>query len=505
MMKKIGFDAEKYLEEQSQAILTRIQHVDKLYLEFGGKLIGDYHAMRTLPGFDPDAKIKILHRLKDLAELVICIYAKDIEKSRMRGDYGITYANEVFYLLEKFRDWELKVNSVVITRYQGEPEADIFIQKLRAIGVKAYTHSYTEGYPFDIATIVSPRGYGKNAYIPTTEKLVVVTAPGANSGKLATCLSQLYHDQQRDTRSSYAKFETFPIWNLPLKHPVNVAYEAATADIGDVNMIDPFHLEVYGKSAVNYNRDIEQFPLLRRILKEIYGKESPYRSPTDMGVNCVGDCIIDDDVVREAANQEIIRRSFQLDCAYKKGLVSQEATQRGKMLMHEMQLTELDRPVVRAARARYEQFKDAPGYDEHAKIPDVTAIDLGDQMVTGKSSKTMTSLSACLLNSIKVLAGIQDSLHLLAPVILNQVKNLKEDVFLQKDELLDAKEILLALSISMATNPMAEVAFHQLVKLRGCQAHATGIPSQSDTEVCRGLGMDLTYDATYANPSAYLQ
>lgn len=498
---KKGFNPDKYLEEQSQHIRERIEGVDKLYLEFGGKLIGDYHAARVLPGFDPDAKIKLLNRLKDIAEVIICIYAKDIEKSKIRGDYGITYDEEVFYLIEDFRKWGLSVNSVVITRYKGEPAADIFMNRLRNAGIKVYTHSYTEGYPLDVATIVSPAGYGKNTYIPCSKRLVVVTAPGANSGKLATCLSQLYHEKQLGLRAGYAKFETFPIWNLPLKHPVNVAYEAATADIGDVNMIDPFHLEEYGVSAVNYNRDVEQFPLLRRILKEIFGDEVPYKSPTDMGVNRIGFCITDDEVVREAARQEVIRRSFQLDNEYKRGLVSQEVSQRGKLLMHELQLTEEDREPVHYAREKKASYQQCSQLSDRVEV---TSLQLGpNDFVCGKASNTMTSLAACLLNAAKQMAGIQDGLHLLSPLILEPVQKLKGQVFRDVEEPLDAKEILIALSISTATNPMAEAAFNKLKELRGCQAHATVIPSKTDEEVCRGLGIDLTYDAVFSSQSAY--
>lgn len=504
----IGFDAEKYLEEQSSYILERVNRFDKFYVEFGGKLAGDYHAMRVLPGFDPDAKLKLLHKLKDHTEIIICIYAKDIEKNKIRGDYGYTYDEEVFNLIGTFREWDLSVNSVVITRYTGESAADIFIHKLRNAGIQVYTHSYTEGYPLDVATIVSPAGYGKNTYIPTSKRLVVVTAPGANSGKLGTCLSQLYHEKIQGQISGYAKFETFPIWNLPLKHPVNVAYEAATADIGDINMIDPYHLEAYGESAVNYNRDIEQFPLLQRILKEIFGEDIPYKSPTEMGVNRVGFCITDENVVMAASKQEIIRRSFQLDCDYKRGLVPIEVSQRGKMLMHSMQLTEEDRIVVKVARARRNELLENQEI-KHNKSDisniEVTAIELPDgSIVTGKASALMTSLSACLLNATKALAGLRDALHLISPLILEPVQKLKEDVFMDRQKPLDAKEILLALSISSATNPMAEAAFNKLSKLRACQAHATAIPSKSDEEVCLRLGLEITYDPVYSSLASFM-
>lgn len=506
MSRKIGFDSNQYLEEQSRYILERISQYDKLYLEFGGKLIGDFHAMRVLPGFDPNAKIKLLAKLKDQCEIIICIYAGDIEKNKMRGDYGVTYDEEVFRMMDSFAQWGLRVNSVVVTRYSETPSADAFIRKLHQRGVQVYKHTATKGYPLDVETIVSERGYGQNPFIETTQKLVVVTAPGPNSGKLATCLSQLYHENQRGNRAGYAKFETFPIWNLPLKHPVNVAYEAATADIEDVNLIDPYHLEKYGESAVNYNRDIEQFPLLRRILQKIYGDEIPYYSPTDMGVNRAGCCVTDDEAVRQASCQEIIRRSFQLDCDYKKGLATFEASQRGKLLMREMQLNEEDREVVSPARL-YAQKLDEKNGEESSRDPSqVTAIEIGEgEFVTGRTSQMMTSLAACLLNSMKKLAGLGDALKLLPPVILNPIHELKEGPLRQSERPLDAKEILLALSISAVTNPMAEEALKQLPALRGCQAHCTVIPGKSDEEVCRELGLEMTCDPVFATHAFFIE
>lgn len=502
MVQKIGFDSEQYLEEQSRFIMERVEKYDKLYLEFGGKLIGDFHAMRVLPGFDPDAKVKILQRLKDEAEILICVYAGDIEQNKIRGDYGITYDDEVLRMMDDFRTWGLQVNSVIITRYSGQPAAQVFMNRLRRRNVKVYTHGYTEGYPLDVDLIVSSEGYGKNAYIETSRRLVVVTAPGPNSGKLATCLSQLYHETQRGHNAGYSKFETFPIWNVPLKHPVNVAYEAATADLMDINMIDPYHLETFGVSAVNYNRDVDAFPLLRRILTKIYGEDIPFHSPTEMGVNRAGFCIVDDDAVREASNQEIIRRALKLACDFKKGLVSPEVAQRGKLLMDEMQLKEEDRPVVRPAREYAKKLADSSG-SSSARIR-VTALELPDgRIVTGKGSSSMTSNAACILNGVKALAGLADPLHLLSPVILQPMHHLKHDILGRRWQHLDAKEILMALSISAATNPMAEAALNQLEKLRGCQAHSTVIPSKADEEIFRELGIELTSDPKFSSSSLY--
>lgn len=503
-MRKIGFNSAQYVEEQTRFILERVNHYDKLYLEFGGKLIGDLHAMRVLPGFDPDAKVKILQRLRDDAEIIICVFAGDIEQSKIRGDYGITYDEEVLRMMDDFHDWGLQVNSVIITRYNNQPAAQMFANKLRRRNIQVYTHAYTEGYPLDVDTIVSPEGYGSNPFVETTRRLVVVTAPGPNSGKLATCLSQLYHETQRGRKAGYSKFETFPIWNLPLKHPVNVAYEAATADLMDVNMIDPYHLEYHGVSAVNYNRDIDAFPLLKRILIKINGEDIPFHSPTEMGVNRVGFCITDDQAAREAANQEILRRSFRLACDYKKGLVSAEVSQRGRLLMDELQLREEDRSVVLPARDYAKKLAEKPTGDNEDLMIQITAMELPDgRIVTGKGSAAMTSISACLLNAIKALAGIADPLHLLSPVILQPIHVLKEHILGQYRHDLDAKEILLALSISAATNPMAEAALKQLTSLRGCQAHSTVIPSKSDDEICRELGIDLTADPVFSSKSLY--
>ncbi len=491
-MKK-GFDSEKYLEEQSQFIMERVNAHDKLYLEFGGKLIGDFHAMRVLPGFDPDGKVKLLHRLREQAEIIICIYAGDLESNKVRGDLGITYDRDLLRMIDDLRYWDLQINSVLITRFSGQPAASQFKTKLERHGIKVYTHGHTEGYPFDVDTIVSENGYGKNEYIETTKPLVIVTAPGANSGKLATCLSQLYHEVQRGRKAGYAKFETFPVWDLPLKHPVNVAYESATADLEDINLVDPYHLEKYGITTINYNRDIEAFPLLRRILTKINGADIPYYSPTDMGVNRVGSAIIDDDVVQEAAKQEIIRRYYALQCDYKKGTTSLEAAQRGKLIMDEMGLTPEDRPVVAAAINRSLEIK-AP----------VVSIQLEDgRLVTGKRSSTMTSAAACLLNALKEMANIGEDLHLMPPVILDTINKLNHDKLKNTSKILDCKEALIALSISAVTNPSAEVALLQVEKLRNLQAHSSAILPKADEEIFRDLGIMVTSEPQFATESLF--
>lgn len=490
---KIGFDSEKYLEEQSRYIMERVNQYDKLYLEFGGKLVGDYHAMRVLPGFDPDGKVKLLYKLKEQAEIIICVYAGDIEQNKVRGDYGITYDRDVFRLIDDLRHWDLQINSVLITRYTGQPAATQFKNKLERRGLTVHTHSHTEGYPMDVDTIVSEAGYGKNYFIETTKPLVVVTAPGASSGKLATCLSQLYHETQKGNNAGYAKFETFPVWNLPLKHPVNVAYESATADLEDVNMIDPYHLEKYGETTVNYNRDIEAFPLLRRILTKINGSDIPYCSPTDMGVNRAGFAIIDDEVVKEAARQEIIRRYYSLQCDYKKGIGTLEAAQRGKYLMDELGISIDERRSVKVALEKSEE-----------KESHVVALELEDgRIITGKQTRNMTGAAACILNSVKILANIPDEMHLLPPVILQTIHKLNHEILSHHDEVLDTKEVLIALSISAVTNPSAEAAFKQLVNLRNLQAHSTSILVNIDEEIFRSLGIIITSEPEYPDDRLY--
>ncbi|WP_123054191.1 DUF1846 domain-containing protein [Clostridium sp. JN-1] len=496
---KIGFDHKKYLEEQSKYILERVNNYDKLYLEFGGKLLFDLHAKRVLPGFDENAKIKLLHKLKEKAEIIICVYAGDIERNKIRGDFGITYDVDVLRLIDDFREYDLDVNSVVITRYNGQPAATVFINKLERRGIKVYKHQATKGYPTDVDTIVSDEGYGKNPYIETTKPIVVVTAPGPGSGKLATCLSQLYHESKRGKAAGYSKFETFPVWNIPLKHPLNIAYEAATVDLKDVNLVDSFHLDAYNKVAVNYNRDIEAFPVLKRIIEKITGKESVYKSPTDMGVNRVGFSIVDDEVVKEASRQEIIRRYFKTGCEYKKGYVDKETFQRAKLIMEELNLKQEDRKVVVPAREKSAKLKETAGEND---ICPVVAIELNDgTILTGKSSDLLDSTAAVILNAIKHFANISDEIHLISPVILEPIINLKSKTLGNKNTALSCEEVLMALSICAATNPMSQMAMEKLTMLKGCQAHSTTILSTHDEQTFRKLGIDITCDPEYPSES----
>ena len=496
---KIGFDHEKYLEEQSKYILERVNNYDKLYLEFGGKLLFDLHAKRVLPGFDENAKIKLLHKLRENVEVVICVYAGDIERNKIRGDFGITYDMDVLRLIDDLRSYDLEVNSVVITRYNDQPSTTVFINKLERRGIKVYKHRATKGYPTDVDTIVSEEGYGKNPYIETSKPIVVVTAPGPGSGKLATCLSQLYHENKRGNVAGYSKFETFPVWNVPLKHPLNIAYEAATVDLKDVNMIDYFHLEAYGETAVNYNRDLETFPVLKRIIEKITGKESVYKSPTDMGVNRVGFGIVDDEVVKEASKQEIIRRYFKTGCEYKKGYVDKETFEHAKLIMEQVNLKEEDRKVVLPARERAARLK-----EENSGICTSVAIELNDgTILTGKSSELLDASAAALLNSIKYLANIADDMHLISPVILEPILDLKTKTLTNQKASLNCEEVLIALSISAATNPTAQVAMEKLAMLKNCQAHSTTILPTSDEQTLRKLGIDVTCDAEYASESLF--
>lgn len=497
---RIGFDQEKYLIEQSKYILERVNNFDKLYIEFGGKLIGDLHAKRVLPGFDENAKIKVLSSLKDKLEVIICVYAGDIERNKIRGDLGITYDVEVMRLIDDLRGYNLDVNSVVITRYEGQPAATIFINKLERRGVKVYRHASTKGYPTDVDTIVSDEGFGANPYIETTKPIVVVTAPGPNSGKLGTCLSQLYHENKMGKTAGYSKYETFPVWNLPLKHPVNIAYEAATVDLKDVNMIDAFHLEKYGKTTVNYNRDLELFPVLKKIIEKITKKESMFQSPTDMGVNRVGFGIVDDEIVRKAAVEEVIRRYFKTLCEYKKGSLDKEAVSRMKMIMEELGLKGEDRKVVNEARSYVNNNCD---FIDNLSC-NAVAVELGDgQMITGKFSNLMNGSAAVILNSIKYLAEIQDDIHLISPVVLEPIINLKKNILKSRNISLNAEEVLTALSISAVTNPVAQYAMEKLSLLEGCQAHSTVILSKSDEQVFRKLGIDVTCDSEYQSTNLY--
>lgn len=482
---KIGFDNEKYLIMQSSHIRERIgQFGDKLYLEFGGKLYDDYHASRVLPGFMPDSKLRMLLQLKEQAEIVIVISAQAIAANKMRGDLGITYGDDVFRLIDVFQGFGLYVGSVTITKYNGEAAADGFRKRLEARGIPSYLHYIIPGYPHDVNRIVSDEGYGKNDYIKTDRPLVVVTAPGPGSGKMATCLSQLYHEHKRGVTASYAKFETFPIWNLPLKHPVNLAYEAATADLNDVNMIDPFHLETYGKTAVNYNRDVEIYPVLEAIFKQLYGS-CPYNSPTDMGVNMAGNCISDDDVCREAANQEIIRRYYNEICNIRKGFGSKESLYKLELLMKQSNLVPEDRKVVTAALKR----------EESTGHP-AAALELPDgSIMTGKTSDLLGASAAVLLNALKELAGVDHDVHVISPQALEPITRLKTDYLGSKNPRLHSDEVLIALSMSAAENPDAKASLDQLSKLRGLEAHSSVLLSNVDVTTFRKLGISMTCEA----------
>jgi uncharacterized protein (UPF0371 family) len=500
---RVGFDDERYLEEQTRAILERVGRFGrKLYLEFGGKLLFDHHAARVLPGFDPNVKVRLLQQLAERAEIVLCIYAGDIERRKVRADFGITYDADALKLIDDLRERDLVVRAVVITRYDGQPAAAAFKQRLERRGLQVHTHAFTRGYPTDVDLIVSDEGYGANTFVETEKPLVVVTGPGPGSGKLATCLSQLYHEHRRGVDAGYAKFETFPIWDLPLKHPVNVAYEAATADLRDVNMIDSFHLEAYGQTAVNYNRDVEAFPLLSRILTRIRGGEPPYRSPTDMGVNRAGLGIVDDGLVRAAAVQEVIRRYFRYACEYALGLVDRETVQRAELLMRELGARPEDRPVVEPAR-RIATEAEAAGKG-HQGISCGAAIELRDgHLATGRNSPLMHAASSLLLNAVKHVAGIPDALPLLAPSILESIARLKSHLG-QRSASLDLEETLTALAISATTNPAAQLAIDRLTELRGCEAHMTHIPTPGDEAGLRRLGVNLTSDPRFSSKSLFV-
>lgn len=484
---KIGFDNQKYLDMQSAHIRDRISKFDgKLYLEFGGKLFDDYHASRVLPGFEPDSKLKMLLKMKDEAEIVIAIGADAIEQNKKRGDLGITYDLEVLRLIDSFTSVGLYVGSVVITKYSGQPAADAFRAKLNALNIKSYLHYPIEGYPSNISLIVSDDGYGKNDYIETTKPLVVITAPGPGSGKMATCLSQLYHENKRGVKAGYAKFETFPIWNLPLNHPVNIAYEAATADLSDVNMIDPYHMEAYGVTTVNYNRDVEIFPVLNAIFTQILG-ESPYKSPTDMGVNMAGNCIIDDEACIEASHREIVRRYYQGLCELKKGTGTKDAVYKLELLMKQSKLSADDRAVVAAALNREEETG-------HAAV----AIELPDgKVISGKTSDLMGPSAAALINSLKELAGIDHSIHLVNKEALEPIQTLKTAYLGSKNPRLHTDEVLIALSVSAATNADSKKALDQLCKLRNCEVHSSVLLSSVDEKVFKKLGMNLTCEPKY--------
>ncbi|MGQ9589819.1 MAG: DUF1846 domain-containing protein [Planctomycetota bacterium] len=504
MPPKVGFDNETYLREQAAAILERVERFhNKLYLEFGGKLLFDYHAARVLPGFDPNAKMRLLQRFAGKVDVILCIYAGDIERKKIRADFGIPYDADALKLIDDMRGWGIEVSAVVITRFEGQPAAELFKKKLERRGIRVTTHGPTKGYPTQVDVIVSDAGYGANPYIETAQPLVVVTGPGPGSGKLATCLSQLYHEHQRGVRAGYAKFETFPIWNLSLKHPVNVAYEAATLDLADVNVIDPFHLEAYGEAAVNYNRDVEAFPLLVRILERITGASGMYKSPTDMGVNRAGFGITDDEAVRLAAREEVIRRYFRTQCEYAMGLAERESVERATMLLEEIGAKASDRRIAEPAR---EAARDA---ERRGKGNDGVfcgaAIELPDEtVVTGSNSPLLHAASAVVINAIKRLAGLPDRVHLLAPATIDSIGYLKKNVLAAKSVSLNLEETLIALSVSAMTNPAAQAAIDQLKLLANCEMHMTHMPTPGDDAGLRRLGVNLTTDPNFASKDLYL-
>ena len=504
MPRRTGFDNEKYLQLQSCAILERMERFgSELYLEFGGKLLYDYHAARVLPGYDPNVKIRLLRELKDRADIILCIHAGAIERKKVRADFGITYDADALRLIDELRDRQLDIAAVVITRFEGQPAASVFRNKLLRRDIRVYTHPPTKGYPANVDRIVSGDGYGANAYIETTHPLVVVTGPGPGSGKLATCLSQLYHDWHRGIHSGYAKFETFPIWNLPPRHPVNIAYEAATADLLDVNLIDPHHLEAYGKAVTNYNRDVEAFPVLRRIVEKITAAESFYKSPTDMGVNQAGFAITDEGVVIEASRQEIVRRYFRYACEYAMGVAERETVERLESLMEELEVKPHDRSTVAAAR---EIVPASNGNDGGNKgVICGAAIELPDgSLVTGRNSPLMHAASAVVLNAIKRLAALPAGLHLLPPTILASIAEMKEKTLKKRSISLDLEETLIALAISSTSNPAARMAMEKLADLRGCEVHMTHIPTPGDEAGLRRLGVNLTSEPNFATKDLFV-
>ncbi len=488
-MTKIGFDSEKYLKLQSEHIMERVEKFDKLYLEFGGKLYDDYHASRVLPGFEPDNKLKMLEQLKDIAEIIIVINANAIEQNKIRGDLGITYDADALRLKGLLEQRGFYVSGIVITQYTGQKAADKFCEKLNALGIRVYHHYVIDGYPNDINAILNDQGFGKNDYIETSRDLVVITAPGPGSGKMATCLSQMYHENKRGKKAGYAKFETFPVWNLPLRHPVNVAYEAATADLDDVNMIDPFHLEAYGETTINYNRDIEIFPVLSAIFEGIMG-ECPYKSPTDMGVNMVGNAICDDEACREASRQEILRRYYKTAEDVKKGVTAQRELFKQELLLKQVGVDALDRPVVKAALDRQEETGGHPA----------AAIQLADgTIVTGRTSDLLGAASAALMNAIKKCAQLPHEEKLVSASSLEPIQTLKTKYLGGHNPRLHSDEMLIALSSSASENPDAKLAIEHLTDLRGCEAHSTVILSSVDTDIYRRLGIHMTCSPVYEN------
>jgi uncharacterized protein (UPF0371 family) len=508
MIQKPGFDNEKYIKEQSTEILKRVDRFNnKLYLEFGGKLLYDYHAARVLPGYDPNVKMRLIRELKDKADIILCIYAGDIERKKIRADFGITYDADALKLIDNLRTWGINILGVVITRFDEQPSAIIFKNKLERRGVPVYTHQFTKGYPTNVEMIVSDDGYGANAYIKTNKPLVIVTGPGPGSGKMATCLSQLYHDYKRGIKSGYAKFETFPIWNIPLKHPVNVAYEAATADIRDFNLIDPFHLDAYGEKSVNYNRDVEVFPILRRILEKIMGEATFYKSPTDMGVNRAGFAIINDEITQKAAKMEIIRRYFRYRCEYAMGFSDKETVQRVELFMKDFNLVPEERSVVIPAR---EAAGTTPAGERDYERGNEgifcgAALELKNgKIITGSNSTLMHAATSMVIHAIKHLAEIPDKIKLLPSHITDSVKNLKTEILNETSMSLDLEEALIAISISAANNPAAQLALEKLRELRDCEAHMTHIPTPGDEAGLRRLGINLTTDPNFSTNDLFI-
>jgi len=504
-MKKNGFDSARYLAEQSAAILERAkQFNNKLYLEFGGKLTYDMHAARVLPGFDPNAKIKLLQRLKDKIDIIICIYAGDIERKKIRADFGIAYDSDTLRIIDDLRSYSLDVAAVVITRYEDQPTVRNFINKLNRRNVRVYTHRAIQGYPADVDTIISEHGYGANEYIETTKPIVVVTGPGPSSGKMATCLSQVYHEFKRGVPAGYAKFETFPIWNLPLDHPVNIAYEAATADIEDVNMVDPYHLSAYNQVVVNYNRDIDIFPVVRKICSRIMAPEQLYQSPTDMGVNRAGFAIYDDDAVRAAAVSEVIRRYYRYRCEYILGMTEQKTVDRIQVLMEKLGVDEHYRSVVAPAAAAALAAQTTPGKGNDDFFCGA-AVELADgRIVTGKNSPAMHACSSCIINAIKVLAKLPDNLDIIAPEVLDSICSLKRTTLNLRRWSLDLGETLIALSASMAYNPAAKLAVARLPELAGCEMHLSHMPTPGDEAGLRKLGINLTSEPRFASRDLFV-
>lgn len=503
MTKTIGFDNEKYLSEQSSFILERVKKYKKLYLEFGGKLMYDYHAARVLLGYDPNVKLRLLQKMKDKAGIIIAIYAGAIERKKIRADFGITYDMDVLKLIDDLKERDLDVIGVVVTRFEGQPAAQMFMNKLERRGIKVYIHKYTKGYPTDVDLIVSEAGYGVNDYIETDKPLVVVTGPGPNSGKLATCLSQLYHDHKKGILSGYSKFETFPIWNLPLKHPVNVAYEAATLDIKDFNLIDPFHMETYKELAINYNRDVDAFPVIKRILTRIMGEKEVYKSPTDMGVNRAGFGIINDQAVQEAAKQEVIRRYFRCKCEYLMGLTDKEAVEKAELLMEELDVRPESRNVVAPARKAAAEGEQKNKGNEGIFCG--AAIELKDgTIIAGKNSNLMHAASSVVLNAVKHLAEIPDKIHVLSPSVTESIGKLKKDILGKKTESLDLEETLIALCISATHNPTAQLAMEKLKELRECEVHITHIPTPGDEIGLKKLGVNLTAEPNFSTKSLFV-